>query len=407
LARREKGELIMKYVIDTNILLVNANVVNEYEEVILPIHVLEEMDGLKKAEGELGYKARKAIHALENATNITYDTLDFFNDSDIPGFDTCKRDNQIILCAKKYDATLLSNDICVVVKARALSVKVEKYKKKEYKKYSGFLEVEMSHEELSDFYYKQSTNFTLLTNQYLIIKNNEQIVDILVNAPGGLRNLQYKPIQSSNLGKFSPYDVYQKAAVDSLYNNKMTMLRGKAGTGKSLIAISYALAQLEKGKYETLIIFTNPVATRGSAQLGYYPGTRDEKLLDSQIGNMLSAKLGDKMEVERFIKNGRLVLLPMSDLRGFDTTSMKAIVYITEAQNLDIELMRLAIQRVGEDSKLIIDGDYTSQVDSHLYEGDKNGMRRVSEIFRGHECYGEIELMKIYRSEIAEIADRM
>ena len=86
---------------------------------------------------------------------------------------------------------------------------------------------------------------------------------------------------------------------------------------------------------------------------------------------------------------------------------MKAGIYITEAQNLDIELMRLALQRVGEDSICILDGDDQAQVDLSIYGGTNNGLRRVSEIFRGADFYGEVTLQKIHRSRIAELAQLM
>ena len=97
----------------------------------------------------------------------------------------------------------------------------------------------------------------------------------------------------------------------------------------------------------------------------------------------------------------------MCDIRGFDTTGMKCGVYITEAQNMDISLMKLALQRIGEDSIAIIDGDYLAQVDMLQYSGGRNGMRRMSQVFRGEDIYGEVELKNIYRSRIAEIADKM
>ena len=97
----------------------------------------------------------------------------------------------------------------------------------------------------------------------------------------------------------------------------------------------------------------------------------------------------------------------MSDIRGYDTSGMNAGIYITEAQNLDIELLKLALQRVGEDSVIILDGDTKSQVDLIDYEGSRNGMRRASEVFRGTNIYGEIELKNIHRSRIAEIANLM
>ena len=100
-------------------------------------------------------------------------------------------------------------------------------------------------------------------------------------------------------------------------------------------------------------------------------------------------------------------MLPMSDIRGFDSTGMHAGIYITEAQNMDIELMRLALQRVGEDSVCILDGDSDAQVDLSMYAGSNNGMRRVSQVFRGQDIYGEITLPNIYRSKIARIAQLM
>jgi predicted ribonuclease YlaK len=111
--------------------------------------------------------------------------------------------------------------------------------------------------------------------------------------------------------------------------------------------------------------------------------------------------------VERLIADGQLVLLPMSDIRGFDTTDMHAAVYITEAQNLDKELMKLALQRIGEDCICILDGDSDAQVDLGMYAGNNNGMKRVSKVYRGASFYGEVELQNIYRSRIAELAEKM
>ena len=176
------------------------------------------------------------------------------------------------------------------------------------------------------------------------------------------------------------------------------MLRGPAGSGKSLLSLSFLFSKLEQGKIDRIIVFCNTVATLNSARLGFYPGSKDEKLMDSQIGNMLASKLGGKIAVEQLIDEEKLSLLPMSDLRGFDTSGMHAGIYITEAQNLDITLMKLALQRIGEDCICIIDGDDKSQVDDINYAGHNNGMKRVSKIFRGADFYGEITLKQIYRS---------
>lgn len=121
------------------------------------------------------------------------------------------------------------------------------------------------------------------------------------------------------------------------------MLKGPAGTGKTYLALGFLLHMLDRGQIDKVIIFCNTVATKNSAKLGFYPGSRDEKLLDSQIGNLLISKLGDRIAVEELMDREKLILLPMSDIRGYDTTGMNAGIYISEAQNLDITLMKLAL----------------------------------------------------------------
>ena len=107
------------------------------------------------------------------------------------------------------------------------------------------------------------------------------------------------------------------------------------------------------------------------------------------------------------LQQNKLVLLPFSDIRGVDTSGSKAGIYITEAQNLDITLMKLALQRIGSDCICIIEGDDKSQVDDIHFEGANNGMKRLSKVFRGTNIYGETELKIIHRSAIAAIADNM
>ena len=113
--------------------------------------------------------------------------------------------------------------------------------------------------------------------------------------------------------------------------NKITMLKGAAGTGKSYLALGYLFYLLEKDKIDKIVMLCNPVATMNSTRLGFLPGDKDQKLLDSSIGNMLSAKIGEKEAIHDLIDDGKLLLLPMSDIRGIDLKSCG--VYITEAQN--------------------------------------------------------------------------
>ena len=396
-------------VLDTNVLLGDENAIDCYEHIILCSSVLEELDGLKK-DSNVGFFAREAIRKIEkNLDKIHFETKDIYND--VPdGWDGEKRDNKIILCAKEHRAKLISNDINVIIKANSINIPVEKHISQVCKiDYKGFKVVEMSEDEMAKWYqnHNKSNDWDLCVNEYLLIKDNSKIVDCWVWTNNGFRHLSTKKIDSIAFGKLKVLDEFQSCAIDSFFNNPMTMIKGKAGTGKSLLTMAYCLSMIEKGKIDKLIVFTNPMATKNSAKLGFYPGSKDEKLLDSQVGHMLTSKLGDRLEVEKMIKNGSLVLLPFSDIRGFDTTGMRALIWITESQNLDVELMRLAIQRIGDDCQLIIDGDYDAQVDCDAFNNSNNGMRRVSEVFKGQDFYGEIELQNVYRSKWADWANKL
>ena len=252
--------------------------------------------------------------------------------------------------------------------------------------------------------------YNLLVNEYLIVRDADNtVVDLLAWTGEQYRKVLYNEFDSMHFGKIKPFkdDPYQQLAYDSLVNNKISLIKGKAGSGKSLAALSYLFELLEHHKIDKILVFCNTVAAKGAAKLGFLPGDRTEKLMDSQIGNFLNSKIGDRTEVERLIQEEKLILLPVADIRGYDTTGMRAGIYVTEAQNLSVSLMKLILQRVGEDCFIILDGDMDCQVDLDEFEGRNNGMRRVSEVFRGQDFYGEVELQIIHRSKIAARADLM
>lgn len=275
--------------------------------------------------------------------------------------------------------------------------------------YSGYVEIKADDSSLASFYQDLSFNhYNLHIGEYLIIRDLDgKIVDIRVWTGENHRYLNYNNFDSIWFGNITPYkeDVYQKLLFDSLSNNRITLIKGPAGSGKTIISLAYLMSKLDRGDLDRIVVFCNTVATANSAKLGYLPGTRNEKLLDSQIGNLLISKFGGRDGVEQLIETDKLVLLPMSDIRGYDTSGMKAGIYISEAQNLDRTLIKLALQRVGEDCVCIIDGDAKTQVDDIHFAGSNNGMKRVSKVYRGHDIYGEVELRNIYRSRIAKIAE--
>ena len=396
---------------------------NEFVISSISINELEEIKNSYTKDEEIKVKARKLSQLLNAEENKDKFKIYLYNneiEEDLNKYNLIKNnDSRIILsalnCQKELDMEILfvSDDIVCRLIAKTLGLQTSPSQASTKEEYTGVKELILSEEDLADFYISYADNenkFELLENQYIIIKTPDgKVVDKYKWKNGAYQPITFQKAESKMFGKIVPKngDPYQQLALDSLNSNQITMLKGHAGTGKSYLAFGHMFSLLEHGEIDKIIIFCNTVATRGSAKLGFYPGSRTEKLLDSQIGNLLESKLGDRVEVERLIADGKLILLPMSDIRGYDTTGMNAAIYISEAQNLDVELMRLALQRIGEDSICIIDGDDDAQVDMALYAGSHNGMKRVSEIFKGAPFYGEVRLENIYRSEIAKLAQKL
>ena len=298
----------------------------------------------------------------------------------------------------------VTNDICLYLLAKIYFPKVEQVENV-IDEYSGYKELSLSNEELAKFY--SNPNYysnKLLLNEYLILKGYDEEVYKKTNK--GIEKISYPIFKSNYFGTIKPKDEYQMAAMDSLTKNEITLLGGPPGSGKTFLALGYFFSLLEKGKIDRIVVFCNPVVARNAAKLGYYPGSQLEKLLASQVGNVLASKLGGMPEVERMVSEGKLVLIPAGDARGYEVPPHSG-VYILESQNLDIVLLKMLLQRIGENCVTIIDGDRKTQTDLIEYEGENNGMQRVSEVFRGNSIYGQIDLKNIYRSKISQIAENM
>ncbi len=410
-----------KYFDTSSLLLLTDSLFEQDCNIFITSVTLNELEYIKTSSNKdqsIKYSARQLLHVLdENQDKWNYV---LYNNVCQQFLDNAKYEitnDTKILAAAWYDAqnrdncVFVTNDIALKMLAKAFFTNIESVNINN-DTYKGYENLYLNDEEMANFYsYPEEYSKVLKINQYLNIYEKETLnrVDTLCWTGDEFRPLKYKTFYSKWLGDVKPFkgDIYQAIAADSLLNNKITMIKGPAGSGKSTLALGYLFSLLEKGKINKIIVFCNTVATKNAAKLGFYPGDREEKLMDSQIGNFLISKLGGRIEVERLLDEEKLILLPMSDIRGYDTSGMNAGIYITEAQNLDIQLLKLALQRAGEDSIFILDGDIESQVDLSDYEGMNNGLRRASKVFRGQDVYGEITLQKIHRSRIAEIAEQM
>lgn len=271
-----------KCFIDTNIIMqYGEDIFNKYEQVLLHITTLEELDNINhNSENNIKkFYARNALRTIEKyLDNEDKMQIILIEPKYIlpEAFDKNKNDNIILAIAK--DLTLFSEDIIFItddlnllLKAKSLEIPCEKFEaNKKDSLYKGFTEICLSDSELASLYEGNKVNFNLNTNEYLLIKNDEEnLIDKFKWNGEKLVNLQNKTFKSIYFDDFKPKDVFQLCAMDSIINNDVTLLYGGAGSGKTLISLSYIMQQIGSGKAGKVVIVFNPAKLRNNEQLGF------------------------------------------------------------------------------------------------------------------------------------------
>ncbi|UGO46294.1 PhoH-like phosphate starvation-inducible [Bacillus phage vB_BanS_Chewbecca] len=411
----------MKFVVDTNALLRKPEVVFDFDCVI-PSHVLREIEQLelkRKSDRTLQFEIRrlkKFLDENEDNPHVYIDIKDykFTLEKEEDGFDSQYVDNILLQVCVDNGYGIITNDRLLKEKAKLYKIKIQKMDDSNYIDNKGFQDFSMSETGYNRMMETPDINhFGLMINEYAIVNNrvDGELLDIVKwtgTTTKSLRDAQGKlgaEFRTNQFGKFKPFDEHQIMAIDSIRSNQLTILRGRAGSGKSLITLNTAWRMVEEEGYK-LVMFVNPTPLREAQELGFYKGDRMEKLMQSAVGTMLKSKFGDEQEIFAQILDNKLDILPFVDLRGWDSGDSKTIVWILEAQNLTADLMKLGLQRITENTKVVVDGDYFAQVDKDSYASN-NGMKRMSEVFRGLDLFGEVELQTVHRSRVADIAELM
>ena len=422
----------LKYVIDTNGLLNAPSLITNRNDIVITSIVLRELENLETKRGDrvLQYQLRNVKRALRIAVDGNkdiFDTNEVLIDSE---YDVHYADNMIFEYAKLYKYGIITDDLLLELKARNANIPVLRTNEATVQEgeYTGFKEITLTDTGIQSLYYNLDDNrWGLLPNEYLIVRDRAH-PEIVREAFSWRKQPETSGYDDGYcLEPINPYgkdlyrqcttgvsflkakDVYQSIAMHSIDSNQMTLITGPAGSGKTMIGVNKAMSMLSgSGLWhaDKLVFFFNPVPAKDSAELGLYKGTKDEKSMQSSIGGMLRSRIGSD-KLNQMLCNEKIELMPFVDLRGYSTNDKEnTIIYISEAQNLTKELMKLGLQRAGKNTKVIIDGDVDAQLDRDVYEYN-NGLLRTSEVFRGHDMFGQVELQKVYRSEIASIADTM
>lgn len=386
-------------IIDTNVLIDYPEILEQDDILGIAWPVLEELDKLKITKGERARKARIVLKRLKSLLENKNEKSNI-NFIQIPEtYSNFTVDNQLLYLCKNNDYALITNDINLQVKCIALEVNYESYQQ-ETEIYTGILELNVPEENelISQLYSNDFNNLTLYENQYILIKDGNDVKDILVYRHNSVNKIQRKKIKTDFEKELFPLNVEQECLFDALYSDSTIIYgSGDYGTGKTLLMTGYAVQELQKGHINKIIYVPNNSYNENSMELGALPGDEFEKVLPLMGG--LCDHLS-KQQVIQLYQNEQLELMPISLARGRNIED--SIILVNEAQNLTEEHIKLLIGRCGKGTRIFFDGDI-KQADSNIFR-QKSGLKLLTKL-RFSEEYGDlfsaVKLKTIERSRTA------
>lgn len=402
---------------DTNALL-NLQEHAFKEKFVIAQKTLEEIEGIKTSgnkDGETKLKARKLAHLLDEHFE-DYEVVFYGSDifTVLHDFNLEEKPDNIILASAYYynecihPIVFCTDDInCKFISKKIFQLTTKGINEinliRDMEEYTGYKDVIMSDEEMSEFYCNLNQNkYGLLCNEYLIIRNStSEIVDYRRWNGNEYAALSYKQLNTKFMGRIKPLNPQQVLAFDMLQNKTETIkvISGPFGSGKDAIGIANALKLIEEGKYEKMLYVRNAIGVKDANEIGFLPGSKEEKL--APYAAPLADHLGGQTGLELQIMQGNIEIEHLGYMRGRDIKN--TIVYCTEAENLTKEHVQLLIGRIGEGSTLWMNGDF-KQTDSSLFRIN-SGLMTAVERLSGHERFGYVQLQKTERSETAAMAD--
>lgn len=434
------------FVLDTNVILHDSSCIEYFEEhdIILPITVLEELDQFKKGKETINFQAREFLRTLDT---LSGDNL--FNGGVSLGpdrgrlfirleqkmhpalnlnFSDYKEDHRILNIAYHLDqenpdrqVILVSKDVNLRMKAKSIGLTARDYTTDYVKNinalYTGCRVEENISSSLIDTMYQVPYSFEadhleisnpLLPNEYCVLKNGTKsalgVFDIRTNS--------INRVEKTSVYGITPRNAEQTFAMNAILNDQINLvsISGKAGTGKTLLALAGAL---EKRRNYRQIFLARPVVPLSNKDIGYLPGDVDSKLGPymqpmydnlSVIQNQFKESSAKYKQIKTFLEEEKLVIAPLAYIRG---RSLERIFFIVdEAQNLTPLEVKTIITRAGEGTKIVLTGDIF-QIDHPYLDSQSNGLSYLIEKMQGQRLYAHINLESGERSELAELASNL
>ncbi|MDR1755761.1 MAG: PhoH family protein [Culturomica sp.] len=437
------------FVLDTNVILHDYKAIYNFQDndIVIPIVVLEELDKFKKGNDLINFHAREFVRELDKISGS-----DFFDQGAELGkklgrlfiqvgvpfpakmknsFSEDTPDHRILaitdfLTEKRNGngngnekVILVTKDMNLRMKARSLGLLAEDYKNDQVEDLD--FAINRSVREINDFdvsminrIYENAVGIPveevfpgkeIKGNNYFILKNGNTSVLACYDP----FQRMVRKVEKPNVFGIYPRNAEQAFAVDALLNPEIQLVAvsGKAGTGKTLLALAAALQQNKKYEF---IYLARPIVALSNKDLGYLPGDMNEKIdpymqpLYDNLGfikRRFNLRSPESRVIEELQKDEKLQISALAYIRGRNLSD--AYFIVDEAQNLTPHEVKTIITRAGEGTKMVFTGDI-EQIDSPYLDKKSNGLSHLFDTMQGQNLFAHVHLEKGERSKLADIA---
>jgi len=434
------------FILDTNVILHDSLCIYQFGEndIVIPVTVLEELDHFKKGGETLNYHSREFVRTLDllcgehlfnggvqigpGLGKITVKLDRKFHEDLVLSFADSRPDHNVLNTAyhiskenPSVQVILVSKDVNLRIKAKSLGLIAQDYKSDQIKDISALYTGKRLIENVPDLVLKKlyEESYELdpselylekepVANEYFIIRNDTKSA-LAIYDP---HSRKIRRIDKNPAFGIMPRNAEQTFALDALTNNKIQLLTlsGKAGTGKTLLALA---AALQRKKDYRQIFLARPVVPLSNKDIGFLPGDIQSKLdpymqplfdnlsvIKTHLGRSDSSRDG----INRLLQENKLLISALAYIRGRSLVNIYFIV--DEAQNLTPHEVKTIITRAGENTKVVLTGDIF-QIDHPYLNTQSNGLSYLIEKMHGQKLYAHINLEKGERSELSELASNL
>lgn len=428
------------FILDTNVILHDSSCVYKFKEhdIIIPIQVIEELDEFKKGTDTIHYHAREFCRFLDEKSTdhifnggislgeclgkIKITLAHEFAEFITKNLKKQSVDAEIINTAytlqnsqeyKDTEVVIVSKDVNLRMKAKALGIVAQDFLSDIILNegiLSGYIRTEVVDVKIIDSIYRSNEPIPIeikdaYENENFILKEEKKFA-LVTYKNGFVHNVSKDKLKPLNI---KAKNAEQAFAINALLDPAISLVSiiGKAGTGKTIIALACALEQLRDDNGYGQIFVTRETVSMGNKEIGFLPGGIDDKIgpfmngINDNLAILSEISTRNKEKITSAQSNGLFKVEPLPFIRGRSLHNVFFI--IDEAQNLTPHQVKTIVTRAGEGTKMIFIGDI-HQIDSPYLDRRSNGLSYLIQKFKGQKCYSNISLHKSERSNLAELA---